>query len=197
MTSRLFAIPRRRVTVGLCVVVATLAGCAASNRPTFDLSGAQAHLARAHAIRQGSALIVRTPEAVAPTGGDRVVIRAADGAVAVLPDAQWSDSLPNLLRHRLVDALQNAGVAAGDTGACPTALLTDIHRFEIDAGRNVAVVDIAVRLVDTTSGAAKAGETFVVETPAPDHYGASAIAALSAAAAQASTRIAGWARSRL
>jgi cholesterol transport system auxiliary component len=197
VTSRLFAIQRRRAAFGLCVVVAALAGCAANNRQTFDLSGQPTHSSRARALRQGGALIVRTPEAVAPTGGDRVVVRAADGAVAVLPDAQWSDSLPNLLRHRLVDALQNAGVAAGDTGASPYALLTDVHRFEIDAGRNVAVVDVAVRIVDTTSGAAKAGETFVVETPAPDHYGAPAIVALSNAAAQASARIASWARSRL
>ena len=148
-------------------------------------------------MRQGAALVVRTPEAIAPTGGDRVVIRAADGAVAVLPDAQWSDLLPNLLRRRLVDALQNAGIAAGDTGACPTALLTDIRRFEIDAGRNVAAVDISVRLIDVATGASKGGEAFVIETSAPDHYGAPAIAALSDAAGQASARIANWARHRL
>ena len=125
------------------------------------------------------------------------MVRAADGSVAVLPDAQWSDLLPNLFRHRLIDALQSAGVAAGDSGASSLALLTDIRRFEIDAAQNVARAEIAARLVDAASGGVRAGQVFVIETPAPDHYGAPAVAALSTAAGQASERIARWARARL
>lgn len=174
-----------------------LVGCAGFERQTFDLSGESARAARGRATRQSAALIVRTPEAVAPTSGERVVVRATDGSLAVLPDVQWSDLLPNLLRHRLIDALQNAGVSAGDTGASPLALLTDIRRFEIDAAQNVARADIAVRIVETASGAVRAAEAFVVETPATDHYGAPAIAALSSAAGLASGRIANWARARL
>ncbi len=188
---------RRGVAVGLCVAIVGLAGCAAFERQSFDLSGDPARAARSRAFRQGVALFVRTPEAVAPTAGDRVVVRAADGSVAVLPDVQWSDLLPNLLRHRLIDALQSVGVAAGDSGASPLALLTDIRRFEIDAAQNLARAEIAVRLVETASGGVRAGEVFLIETPAPDHYGAPAVAALSTAAAQASGRIATWARARM
>ena len=181
----------------LGLMIVALAGCAAFERQTFDLSGEPARAARGRALRQSVTLIVRTPEAVAPTSGERVVVRAADGSVAVLPDAQWSDLLPNLLRHRLIDALQNAGVAAGDAGASPLALLTDIRRFEIDAAQNVARADISARIVETASGAVRASQAFVVETPAPEHYGAPAIAALSSAAGLASGQIANWARARL
>lgn len=186
-----------RPGVLLWLVLVGLAGCAGFERQTFDLSGEPARGSRVRALRRSLALFVGTPEAVAPTAGDRVVVRAADGSVAVLPDVQWSDSLPNLLRHRLIDALQGAGVAAGDSGASPLALLTDIRRFEIDAAQNLARAEIAVRLVDTASGGARAGEVFVIETPAPEHYGAPAVAALSAVATQASGRIATWARARM
>lgn len=188
---------RIRWGVAAWLVILGLAGCAGFERQSFDLSGAPAHAPRERALRQSVGLFVRTPEAVAPTAGDRVVVRAADGSVAVLPDVQWSDLLPNLLRHRLIDALQSAGVAAGDSGASPLALLTDIRRFEIDAAQNLARAEIAVRLVDTASGGVRAGEVFVIETPAPEHYGAPAVAALSTAATQASGRIAAWARARL
>ncbi len=189
--------PRRGLALWLGVMIFGIAGCAGLERQTFDLAGDPARAGRVRALRQAGALIVRTPEAVAPTASDRVVVRAADGSLAVLPDAQWSDQLPNLLRHRLIDALQNAGVAAGDSGAGQLALLTDIRRFEIDATQNVARAEIAARLVDTASGGVRAAEAFVVETPAPEHYGAPAIAALATAAGQASSRIANWARARL
>lgn len=186
-----------RPGVVLFLLVAGLAGCAGFERQAFDLSGEPARAPRTRAFRRGVALFVGTPEAVAPTAGDRVVVRAADGSVAVLPDVQWSDLLPNLLRHRLIDALQGAGVAAGDSGGSPLALRTDIRRFEIDAAQNLARAEIAVRLVDTASGGVRAGEVFIAETPAPEHYGAPAVAALSAVAMQASDRIAIWTRARI
>jgi len=181
----------------LCLMMLALAGCAGFERQTFDLSGEPARAAQGRPLRQSAALIVRPPEAVAPTSGERVVVRAADGSVAVLPDVQWSDLLPNLLRHRLIDALQTAGVSAGDSGASALALQIDIRRFEIDAAQNVARADIAARIVESANGGVRAAEAFVVETPAPDHYGAPAIAALSRAAGLVSDRIASWARARL
>ena len=197
MTSRHSIRTPERIAASLALALLGLAGCAGFERQSFDLSGDPARPAQGRALRQGAALIVKTPEAVSPTASDRVVVRAADGSVAVLPDAQWSDLLPNLLRHRLIDALQSAGIAAGDSGDSPLALLTDIRRFEIDAAQNVARAEIAARLVDTVSGGVRAGEVFIIETPAPDHYGAPAVAALSTAAGQASGRIARWARARL
>ena len=188
---------RRGFALRLGVALVGLAGCAGFERQTFDLTGDATQAARGRSKRQTGALVVRTPDALAPTAGDRVVVRAADESVAVLPDVQWSDQLPNLLRHRLIDALQNAGVAAGDSGASPLVLQTDIRRFEIDAAQNVAKAEIVARLVDAASGGVRASETFVVETPAPDHYGAPAIAALSSAAGLVSGRIANWTRARM
>lgn len=173
-----------------------MGGCAQPVRDTFDLAAAPA-AARASA-RGGPGLGVRAPSAAAPTGTDRIVVRDADGSVSVLPGVQWSERLPRLLQERMVESLQRAGVAATRISAGSNrALATDIRRFEIDVARDVAVVEIAARIVDESTGAARAAETFIAEAPAPTHTGAPAVSALTEAAAQALARLANWARARL
>lgn len=178
---------------------AALVGCASPfGRPAFDLSGVvSARAPRAPETGSGAAVVVRLPEASAPTSGDRVVVRAPDGAVAVLPDAQWADVLPNLVRSRLINALQNAGVAAAETGGAGLALAATLRRFEIDAAGDVATIDIAVQLLDNADGAVRATRIFRAEKPAVTHYGAPAIRALAAASDEAMARIARWTRDRL
>jgi len=180
----------------LCFALAlSLAACAQPTRETFDLAG----LAAARiAPTGGPALSVKEPSAVTPTSTDRVVVRDLDGSVSVLPGVQWSERLPGLLQNRLIGALQRAGVSADkiSLGGNRT-LATDIRRFEIDVAHNVAVVEIAARIVDDASGATRAAQTFTAETPAPEHTGAQAVHALKAAAAEALSRMAGWARGRL
>lgn len=184
------------VTRALCVVglASCLHGCAAPARQTFDLSLPSAP---ASVAAGGAALAVREPIAVAPTNSDRVTVRGADGGVYVLPDVQWSEELPGLLRNRMIGALQGAGVSAARISAgANRALATDIRRFEIDVARDVAVVEIAARLVDEASGATRAAQIFAAEAPAPEHTGAPAVHALTEAAAQALSRLAAWARDR-
>ncbi len=192
----------RRPTTNIRRVFATmltcaaLAGCASlSGRPAFDLSGVvSARAPRASETGSGVAVVVRLPEASAPTSGDRVVVRAPDGAVAVLPDAQWADVLPNLVRSRLITALQNAGVAAAETGGAGLALAATLHRFEIDAAGDLATIEIAVQLIDNADGAVHATRIFRAGKPAIAHYGAPAIRALAAASDEAMARIAQWTR---
>lgn len=187
---------RRLAARFLCCAAAALLlhGCARPARETFDLIG----LPRAHAAAGGPALSVREPSAVAPTSTDRVVVREPDASVSVLPGVQWSERLPDLLQNRMIGALQRAGVSAAriSPGANRT-LTTDVRRFEIDVARNVAVVEIAAQILDDATGKARAAQTFAAETPAPEHTGAPAVHALADAAAQALTRMAAWARSRL
>lgn len=188
---------RRVAAWGVACAALTLAGCAEPPRQTFDLAGPVSG-ARAAPRGSGAALVVREPAAVAPTSTERVVVREADGSVAVLPGVQWSERLPRLFQNRLIGALQGAGVSAAQFSVGATvALATDVRRFEIDVARDVAVVEIAARLVDDRSGATRAAQLFEAESPAPGHTGAPAVHALGEAAAKAAARIAAWARARM
>ena len=178
-------------------LVLALAACAQAPRETFDLSGTSG-AGRVIAARGGAALSVSEPTAVAPTSSDRVVVRDADGSVAVLPGVQWSEGLPRLFRDRLIEALQRAGVSAARINvAANRSLATDVRRFEIDVARDRAVVEIAVRIVDDASGSTRAAKAFTAEWPAPTHTGAPAVHALGDAAAEAAARIAAWTRAQL
>lgn len=172
-----------------------LMGCAQPAGQVFDLAGASAFTRPSR--RADGALSVREPLAVAPTSSNRIVVRDADGGVFVLPDAGWSEPLPRLLRERMIEALQKANIGAARVGGSGRALATDIRRFEIDVARNLAVVEIHIRVLDENTGAARAAETILAEAPAPEHTGAPAARALTAAAAQALARVAGWTRGRL
>ncbi|WP_330083982.1 ABC-type transport auxiliary lipoprotein family protein [Methylocystis iwaonis] len=171
-----------------------VAGCVQAPRETFDLAVAPPPVSVATA---GPVLAVREPTATPPTSSPRVVVRAPDGSVALLPDAQWSEPLPRLLRARMIEALQRRGVAASWIGyGSNRALATDIRRFEIDAARNVAVVEIAAYIVDESSGATRAGRSFAAEAPTSETIGPDAVRALAQAAAQVFAQTADWARGR-
>lgn len=191
---------RRRAAqaIGLPIVGLAffLAGCAQAPRETFDLSSEPVAL-RSVGLRSGSVVFVAQPVASFPTASDRVVVRAENDSIAVLPGVQWSAPLPGLLQARLVEAMQRSGLSASENIGGPTRLQTDLRRFEIDIGRNLAVVEIAAQLVDDRSGRVRAARLFVAEAPAPDHTGAPAVRALSEAAAQAAARLAQWARAQL
>lgn len=184
----------------LCILLGILlalsaTGCATAPRQAFDLAAAAGALPRAE--RGGPSLVVREMTAAPPTSSARIVVRDADGSVYILPDSEWSAPLPRLLRDRMVEALQRAGVAAAAYGLAGAALSTDIRRFEIDVARNVAVVELSVQLVDANTGAARAAQSFVAEAPAPEHTGAPAVMALTGAAGQALAKAASWARGKL
>lgn len=164
-------------------------------RQAFDLVGASgpARISRAG----GPGLGVRQPLATPPTSSDRIVVRDVDGGVAILPEVQWTAPLPRLLQDRLVESLQRAGISASPVSIGAQALATDIRRFEIDVARNLAVVEIAVRIIDLNTGAARAAQSFSAEAPAADHTGAPAALALTQASEDALSRIATWTRGRL
>ncbi len=180
----------------LCAAMALgVAGCAQPPGRIFDLAGASG--AARMAAHGDGALSVRTPLAVAPTSTNRIVVRDLDGSVSALPGVEWSEPLPRLLRERLIESLQRAGVGAARIGGGGRALAADIRRFEIDVARDAAVVEIYFRILDENTGAARAARNIVAEAPAPEHTGAAAALALTDAAAQALASAAIWTRGRL
>lgn len=191
---------RRRAAraIGLAglALMLPLAGCAQAPRETFDLSGEQI-VSRSVSLKSGPSVTVAESAAIAPVASDRVVVRAQDDSLAVLPGVQWSERLPRLFQSRIVEAMQQAGLSASSNFGAPIRLQTDLRRFEIDVARSLAVIEIAAQLIDDRTGRTRASRLFVEETPAPDHTGALAVRSLSEAAARAAARIAAWARHAL
>jgi cholesterol transport system auxiliary component len=103
--------------LGLVIVsVAFLvSACAQATRETFDLT-TETGVLRSVALRGGPAVFVPEPAALAPTSSDRIVVRAGDDSVAVLPGVQWSDPMPLLFQRRLIEALQQCGLSASSNG---------------------------------------------------------------------------------
>lgn len=181
-------------TTALAALALFVSACASAPRETFDLTADMGAL-RSGALRGGGAIYIPEPAAVAPTSSDRIVVRAADDSVAVLPGVQWSDPLPRLFQRRLIEALQQCGLSASSNIGAQARLQTDVRRFEIDIARDLAVIEVSVELVD--GGRARAARIFVEEGPAPEHVGSQAARALSDAAARVALRIGQWTRARL
>ncbi len=188
--TRLSCAPRAAV---FAAFVLTLAGCAGAPLLTYDLSAPQDRPARALGLQ----IVVTQPSAVAPLDADRIVVRSPTMGLTVLPGAQWSDTLPDLLQSRTIQAFENARLlkAVGrpsDRLSSDYNLNSEIRRFEIDAGRGEAVVEIAIKFVGDRSGKIHAARVFEGRAPASANSGAEASAALNVALAQVLRELVTW-----
>lgn len=175
------------------VAVLALAGCAGSPLLTYDLSAPRERAARPVGLQ----IVVSQPSAVSPLASDRIVVRSRTMGLTVLPGAQWSDELPDLLQSRIIQAFENARLlkAVGrpsDRLASDYNLNSEIRRFEIDAARGEAVVEIVVKFVADRSGRITAARVFEGRAPSTASSGAEASAALDAALAKVLRELVAW-----
>lgn len=175
-----------------------LAACGSSPLATFDLS---APVAGVKARSARGVLVIPEPTAPAPADSDRIVVRTAPSAVAVIKGAQWTERLPRLLQSRLIQTFENAkllrSVSRPGDGVTPDrALAWEVRRFEMDAATGQAVVDIAVKVLDS-SGRVLAGQIFTAQAPGDANQGATASLALDAASNQVLREIVAWASARV
>lgn len=174
-----------------------LAACATQARQTFDFDGA-APMSRALPVKISATVGVSEPTATGPVAGDRVVVRQSDDSLAVLPGVQWSDRLTVLFQRRIIEALERAGVSASRSSVnASVRLSTDVRRFEIDVARDLAIVEVSVRLIGEANNKERAAAILVAEYPAPEHTGPPGVRALGQAAEDAARKVAQWARQRL
>lgn len=179
-----------------------LAACGSAPRTTFDLARPADATHAARSLR--AALAVAEPVATLPIDSDRIVVRAGPQDVSYLAGAQWADRLPRLVQARLIESFDRGALAggAGRPGEGQEhALLTEIRRFEIDLGRQEAIVEIAARIVDERGGQARgdqarAGRVFEASAPAPLATGREAARALDDALEAVLAQIASWAARR-
>ena len=168
-----------------------LAACSSAPPATYDLSAA----AGGFAARTGRGqLAVLLPDAILPADSDRIVVRTNPQSVAYLTGAQWADKLPSLVQSRLIESFQNAHLlrAGGRPGMLADfSLQTGIRRFELDAGRGEAVVEISAQILGQ-SGIIIAGRLFSGTVPVASSDPSTVAAALDAALTQVMRGIVMW-----
>ena len=134
------------------------------------------------------------PTRLSPPTLDRIVVRTNPQSVAYLPGAQWADKLPSLVQSRLIESFQNAHLlrAVGRPGMLADfSLQTSIRRFELDAARGDAVVEISAQIIGP-SGRIVGGRIFAANVPAPPSDPAVVASALDAALAKVMREIVIW-----
>ncbi len=186
------AISRIRCAL-LLVLGLSVSGCGAGPVETFDLSALET--ARVTHAPRGQ-LIIAEPVASAPLDGDRVVVRPAADQLATLKGAQWRERLPRLIQTKLLQSFENGSflrtVARAESRLVSDfTLQTELRRFEVDVARGEAVVEIAAKLVNETSGRIRAAEVFAARVPASADP-SSAVPALDAAFREVTERLLPW-----
>ncbi len=91
--------------------------------------------------RSSRSLMVLMPSAPAAITTNRILIKQDPLAVTYLPDASWSDSVPQMMQSVLIRSLASAGrigfIGAQGSGPVPdTVLLTRIDAFEVAVQRD-------------------------------------------------------------
>jgi cholesterol transport system auxiliary component len=173
-----------------------LAGCGGGPAPTtFDLSAPREGLRRIAGGRR--AIVVAEPTAVSTLDSERIVVRASNAELTYLPRAQWSDRLPKLVQTRLIQTFENSGRAAvgrpGDRLAGSYQLLLDIRAFEIRETSRDAFVEVAVKLVNASTGAVSNARLFAAASAVGAIDGAGASQALDQALGRVLADITTWA----
>lgn len=179
---------------GLAAAVLSLSACGPSPMLTYDLSAPQALPARPISLQ----IVVPEPAAVAPFDADRIVVRSPSQGITVLPGAQWSDRLPQLVQSRIIQSFENAKLLRtvgrpADRIVADYSLVSEIRRFEIDAGAGEAVVELSVKLVGERSGRIGPARVFEGRAPATLRDGAAASTALDVALSSVLRSLVTWA----
>ena len=179
---------------GLVAAALSLSACGPSPLLTYDLSAPKATSVRPISLQ----IVIPEPSAVAPFDADRIVVRSPAQGITVLPGAQWSDRLPELLQSRMIQAFENAKLLRavgrpGDRIVADYSLVSEVRRFEIDAGAGEAVVELSVKLVGERSGRIGPARVFEGRAPAAARDGAGASAALDVALSSVLRSLVTWA----
>lgn len=190
--------PDRRFLLGSAGAAAlSLAGCGGGPASTtFDLTAPRGGQTR-RLGGGGRAIVVQEPTTIAALDSERIVVRAASGELTYLPRAQWADRLPRLVQARLIQTFENRGRAAVgrpvDKLSGEHQLLVDIRSFEVREGSRDAFVEVAAKLVGSSSGDVSTARLFSAATPVAAIDGAGATRGLDQSLARVLVEITSWA----
>ncbi len=137
--------------------------------------------------RSKAQLLVSVPTALKSLDSEMIVVRPSASEITYFGDAQWSDSLPNVLQDKLIRTFENSGrirsvVKPGDGVVVDYKLSTAIRTFELDdQGQPTARVALSVKIINDRSGRVIASRLFEASAPAGAATPAKGVAAMDRA----------------
>lgn len=188
-----------RHTASVSVLLgAILAGCGTTMPlDTFNLSAPQPGISSPS--RKGTQLLVPTPTALKALDSENIVVSSSPGSIEYLKGAQWGDRLTNIVQSRMIQAYENTGLFGGigrpgDGLAINYQILTDLRMFGIQAyaSPKLAVVELAVKLMNDKNGEVRATRVFRTAIPVSGTSNAAYVKALDAAFERSASEIVSW-----
>ncbi|MBC2886673.1 membrane integrity-associated transporter subunit PqiC [Ochrobactrum sp. CM-21-5] len=194
---------QRIATPAMVLLTTVLASCGTTTPlDTFNLSAPQPTVSSSN--RKNIQLLVPSPTALKALDSENIVVSSAPGSIEYLKGAQWGDRLTNIVQSRLVQAYENTGIFGGigrpgDGLAINYQILTDLRMFGIQAyaSPKLAVVELAVKLMNDKNGEVRATRVFRTAIPVSGTANAAYVKALDAAFERTANEIVGWTVSAL
>lgn len=190
------AISRRSILAISIAIIAS--GCASkATNDTYDLRVSSPQEANQQAKRNGRQLLITEPTALKALDSENILIRVSTSEIQYLAKSQWSDRLPKMVQSKLVVAFENSGRfgGVGRPGqglAIDYQVMTEIRSFEIDAAKNMANVEIYVKLVNDQNGTVKAQKLFKASVRTSATGNNNMVKSLDSAFASVSSEIVKW-----
>nr|WP_320144787.1 ABC-type transport auxiliary lipoprotein family protein [uncultured Cohaesibacter sp.] len=137
--------------------------------------------------RSNAQLLISEPTALKSLDSEMIVVRPDAAEITYFGDAQWSDSLPNVLQDKLIQTFENSGrmrsvVKPGDGVVVDYKLATSIRSFELnDANQPVAKIALSVKIINDRNGRVVASRLFQASSPASSATPDKGVAALDRA----------------
>jgi cholesterol transport system auxiliary component len=197
----------RRLATGAALAGALLAGGCISLLPeppdppaVFALRAGDDLAAAAPDAARPLSIAVLDVSAPAALSGPQLPVILADGSLAYVRGAEWTEDAPDALRSLILETFDRtrlANAAAASTGARgDVALSVDLVTFALTPSRRrapaQAEIVLVARLLDGRNRSVLAVQRFAVEGPAGDDGPAGASRALTGVARTAATDIVRW-----
>lgn len=144
-------------------------------------------------------LVVEPPKARGTLDSDRIMIRPSPLQTQYLPDAQWGETVPQMLQRLLVHSFGATG-SFGYVGRAPLglsgdhALISEIEDFnaELTGGDVVVRLTVGAQMVSELDAAIVSRGRFAATVPAAGTRTADLIPAFDAAARQIVAEMTDW-----
>jgi phospholipid/cholesterol/gamma-HCH transport system substrate-binding protein len=142
-------------------------------------------------------LVVTLPTSLVSLDTQRFLVRSGDSETLAFDAAKWSDSIPALIRAKVIQGFENAGYlhTGGDTQglAADRQLLIDIRSFAILSGTaSVAEIAFSAKIL-SADGQVIDGRIFRASAPVSAMQAEAAAAALDQAFGTAARELIPWA----
>ncbi len=180
-----------------------LAGCVsklvtAPPPNTYDLVGPQSMATTRSGGSGGAQVLVPSPSALQILASQRIVV-SRGSLMAYYPNAQYPDTLPNVLQARIIETFERSKQAhavgrPGEGLSIDYQLLTDIRSFNVVVSTSglIAEIEISARILNDRNGRIVDSKVFKATVPVAADTAPEAIAGLNAALDTVLTDLVGW-----